>query len=89
MHVEHRLPHTLIPHSSTAISLIETAPAEIDLLNPKESPCYIAIASEHAVDRSTLTRRHRAVTKSRAAEGFNQQKFNLHQGRELIKGDST
>ena len=52
---------------------IETAITAIDSREPGESFVYQDIATECGVNRSTLSRRHRRVTQSRA-EGYEKQR---------------
>ena len=60
---------------------IEAAITAIDSREPGESFVYQDIATECGVNRSTLSRRHRRVTQSRA-EGYEKQR-NLNQLQEL------
>jgi transposase-like protein len=55
---------------------IEAALAAIESIEPGELINYTEIANHYGVVRSTLLRRHRAVTRSRIAKGINQQKLN-------------
>jgi len=63
---------------------IEAALAAIELLGPGESINYTAIAKKYGVERSTLSRRHRAITHARADEGINRRKLSPQQEKELI-----
>src|SRR3954468_21093073 len=59
--------------------------AEIESLKPGEQFSYTKIAKKYGVVRSTLTRRHQAVTQPRADKAINQQKLNPQQEQELVK----
>jgi hypothetical protein len=72
-------------HNSTTMSPIEEALLEIESLKPGEDFQYTTIARRHGVHRSTLSRRHRAVTASRAAVAAGQQKITPQQEAELVK----
>ncbi|KAK7177301.1 hypothetical protein PSPO01_16649 [Paraphaeosphaeria sporulosa] len=63
---------------------IDDAVAEINSLDPSDKLCYTKIASKHGVERSTLSRRHRAVTQSHASKTTNQQKLTPQQEAELV-----
>ena len=43
---------------------IEAALESLESLKPGESPNYTAVAKKYGVQRSTLSRRHRRVTRS-------------------------
>jgi len=64
---------------------IDDALAEIDSLDASEKLCYTKIANKYGVERSTLSRRHRAVTQSHASKITNQQKLTPQQEAELVK----
>jgi len=76
---------TLTPHNSTAMSPIKEALVEIESLEPGEQFTYTQIANKHGINRSTLSRRHRSVTASRAAIAAEQQKLTPQQEIELVK----
>jgi len=54
---------------------IEAALVAIESLGPGESINYAAIAKKYGVERSTLSRRHRAIIYTRADEGINRRKL--------------
>jgi transposase-like protein len=64
---------------------IQAAIDEIESQEPGEKFTYTEIATKYGVDRSTLSRRHRGVTASRAATADNQQKLNPQQEQELVR----
>jgi hypothetical protein len=64
---------------------MEDALAALESLDPGKSYSYSEIARKHGVDRSTLSRRHRAVTTSRAADASTRQKLNPQQELELVR----
>ena len=57
------------PQLNTTMT-IEEALAELDALSSSEEFCYAKIAKKHGVDRSTLSRKHRGVSGSRAEAGL-------------------
>ena len=63
---------------------IEAALAAIESLGPGESINYTAIAKKYGVERSTLSRRHRARTHARVDEGINRRKLSPQQEKELV-----
>jgi len=67
------------------MSPLEEALAEIESLEPSEKFIYTQIAEKHGINRSTLSRRHRAVTASRADIAAQQQKLTPQQEAELVK----
>jgi hypothetical protein len=85
MHAGLKPPQTSTPHNSATMSPIEAALAEVKALKPGQDLCYTTIAAKYVVNRSTLSRRHRAVTTSRAAKSTNQQKLNPQQKQELVQ----
>ena len=64
---------------------IDDALAEIKSLAPGEQFFYTKIADKFGVWRSTLTRRHKAETKSHASKIINQQKLTPQQEAELVR----
>ena len=64
---------------------IEAALAAIDSLEPGESINYTKIASNYQVDRSTLARRHQAISTPRIVKAINQRKLSPQQEQELIR----
>lgn len=58
------------------MDLIEAAIDWIDSLDPGEKFVYKEIADRFGVDRSTLSRRHRRVTRARAIANRNQRILN-------------
>ncbi|KAF1951392.1 hypothetical protein CC80DRAFT_387103, partial [Byssothecium circinans] len=52
---------------------IQAAIDEIESREPGEDFSYTEIATRYGVNRSTLSRRHRGVTATRAANTINQQ----------------
>jgi len=64
---------------------IDDALAEIESLEPGENLSYSKIADKYGVWRSTLTRRHKAETRSREEQAIVQQKLSVQQEVELVK----
>jgi hypothetical protein len=64
---------------------IEAAIAEIESLEPGESFSYSKLATKYNVVRSTLSRRHKALTTTRAANAVTRRKMSLQQERELVR----
>jgi transposase-like protein len=67
------------------MSSMEDALAALESLEPGKSDSYSEIARKHGVDRSTLSRRHRSVTTSRAADASTRRKLNPRQELELVR----
>jgi hypothetical protein len=63
---------------------IEEALAELDALDSSEEVCYATIARKHGVARSTLSRKHRGVSGSRAEASLARRKLQLEQKAELV-----
>lgn len=63
---------------------LEAALGELAAVNPGEDICYSKIAKKYGVVRSTLTRRHKAVSTSKTTKNISQQKLNPQQERELV-----
>ncbi|KAF1357469.1 hypothetical protein EJ07DRAFT_128969, partial [Lizonia empirigonia] len=63
---------------------LEAALREIDRLKPGEKICYTDIAKKYGVVRSTLTRRHKAITTPITTRIANRRKLNPQQEIELI-----
>jgi hypothetical protein len=85
MHHPHQNTQTSQPHNSTTMAPIDDALTALESLQPGEKFSYRKIAKEYDVDRSTLTRRHQAITQSHASKIINQQKLTLQQEIELVK----
>ena len=66
------------------MSAIEAAIKAIESLDKGEKFTYTAIAKKFGVNRSTLSRTHRAVTQPHAIKVVNQRKLNPQQEQELI-----
>ena len=64
---------------------IEEALAELDALDSSEDFCYAEIAKKYSVARSTLSRKHRGVSGSRAEAGLARRNLQPEQEAELIK----
>ncbi|KAF1361353.1 hypothetical protein EJ07DRAFT_40342, partial [Lizonia empirigonia] len=64
---------------------MEDALAELDALDSSEEVCYATIAKKHGVDRSTLSRKHRGVSGSRAEAGLARRNLQPEQEAELVK----
>jgi hypothetical protein len=64
---------------------MDAALAEIASLKSGESPNYTNMANKYGVVRSTLTRRHQAVSQSRAAQSSTRQKPNPQQEQKLVQ----
>src|SRR3954471_11156623 len=75
----------LTPDNSINMAPIDDALAEIESLEPGEKFSYKEIANKHGAWRSTLTRRHKAKTRSREEQATIQQKLSPQQEAELVK----
>jgi membrane-bound lytic murein transglycosylase B len=64
---------------------IEEALAELDALDSSDEFCYATIAKKHGVARSTLSRKHRGVSGSRAKAGLARRNLQPEQEAELVK----
>ena len=64
---------------------IQAAINEIESQEPGEDLSYTKIADKYGVERTTLSRRHRGVTTSRAAINNNKRKLDLQQEQELVQ----
>src|SRR4051812_14299518 len=64
---------------------IEAALESLKSLKLGESPNYTVIAKKYGCDRSTLSRRHRGVTRPRAEKCENQRLLNTTQEKELVQ----
>ncbi|KAF1963881.1 hypothetical protein BU23DRAFT_640646 [Bimuria novae-zelandiae CBS 107.79] len=64
---------------------IQAAIDEIESREQGEDFSYTEVATRYGINRSTLSRRHRGVTASRAATTNDQQKLNLQQEQELVR----
>lgn len=64
---------------------IDDALAEIEALESSEEFSYKNIANKYGIWRSTLTRRHKAITQSHATKIINQQKLTPQQEAELVQ----
>ena len=64
---------------------IEVAITEIESLEPGEYFTYIKMAEKFGVSRTTLSRRHRRVTRTREQADQNRKNLNEHQERELVR----
>ena len=73
------------PDNSINMAPIDDALAEIESLEPGENLSYSKIADKYGVWRSTLTRRHKAETRSREEQAIVQQKLSVQQEVELVK----
>ena len=67
------------------MAAIDDALAEADTYATGEKIPWQKIANKHGVVRSTLTRRHRAETRSREDQAIAQQNLNPQQEEELVK----
>jgi hypothetical protein len=67
------------------MSPIEAALAEIESLDLGEYFLYSKIAQRFRINRSTLSRRHRAITQAHTTKAMNQQKLSPQQERELAR----
>ena len=72
-------------HNTTTMAAIDDALAEADTYTSGDKIPWQKIANKHGVVRSTLTRRHRAETRSREDQAIVQQKLNPQQEEELVK----
>ena len=64
---------------------LEAALDALKSLKLGESPNYTTIAKQYGVNRTTLSRRHRGVTGSRAEKISNDRNLNTTQELELVK----
>ncbi|PVH92081.1 hypothetical protein DM02DRAFT_663292 [Periconia macrospinosa] len=64
---------------------IENALAELDALDSDEDFCDAEMAKKHGVARSTLSRKHRGVSGSRAEAGLARRILQPEQEAELVK----
>ena len=64
---------------------IEAAITEIESLEPGEHFTYTKMAEKFGVSRTTLSRRHRRVTRTREQADQNRKNLNEHQERELVR----
>ncbi|KAF1364640.1 hypothetical protein EJ07DRAFT_97400 [Lizonia empirigonia] len=64
---------------------LNQALAEIAQLSPSKKIQYTQIAEKYGVERSTLSRRHRGVTRSRDATDEDRQNLNPQQEKDLVK----
>jgi hypothetical protein len=64
---------------------VEAALEDIAAIDSDKETCYTTFAEKHGVERSTLSRRHRALTRSRETQAKTQQKLNPQQEEELAK----
>src|SRR5262245_26819128 len=64
---------------------IEAAIAALESLDIGEKPNYSKIAAQYGVDRSTLSRRHRGVTRSAAEKHENDRLLNTRQEYDLLQ----
>ncbi|KAF1364047.1 hypothetical protein EJ07DRAFT_172976 [Lizonia empirigonia] len=64
---------------------LNQALAEIAQLSPSKKIQYTQIAENYGVERSTLSRRHRGVTRSRDATDEDRQNLNPQQEKDLVK----
>jgi hypothetical protein len=76
---------TSTAHNSTNMTPIEAALEAIELLEPGESINYTFFANKYGVSRSTLSRRHRGVQRSRDHQYEEQRILTNQQDKELIK----
>jgi hypothetical protein len=60
------------PYNSTTMAPIDDALAHIGSLKPGDKLCYQKIADEYGVERSTLSRRHRAISQPPTTKNINQ-----------------
>ncbi|KAF1362722.1 hypothetical protein EJ07DRAFT_106390, partial [Lizonia empirigonia] len=64
---------------------LDAALAEIAQLRPSEQIFYAHFAKKYGVDRSTLSRRHRGVTRSRDAADKDRHNLSPQQEEDLVK----
>ncbi|KAJ8115208.1 hypothetical protein OPT61_g3090 [Boeremia exigua] len=64
---------------------IEAALAEADAADARNELCYATIAKKHGVDRSTLSRRHRGIIKSREEADLTRRHLSPQQEYELCE----
>jgi AraC-like DNA-binding protein len=82
---QHKSTHTLTRYNSTFMAPINDAIEAIKSLKPGEELSCTKIAEQFGVDRSTLSRKHKAIQTSHATKIINQQKLNSQQERELVQ----
>lgn len=73
------------PPQLNATMIMEEALAELDALDSNNDICYAEIAKKHSVARSTLSRKHRGVSGSRAEPGLARRNLQPEQEAELVK----
>ena len=73
------------PPQLNATMTMEEALAELDALDSDEDFCYAEIAKKHGVARSTLSRKHRGVSGSRAEAGLARRNLQPEHEAELVK----
>ena len=78
-------PQASTPPTTTHMEPIEAALAAIEAIQPRDRVNYTRVADQHDVARSTLSRRHRGATQSRAANAQSQQKLSNAQELELVQ----
>jgi hypothetical protein len=74
-----------IPQQFSATLTIEEVLAELHALNSNEDICYAEIAKRPSVARSTLSRKHRGISWSRAEAGLARCNLQPEQEAELVK----
>ncbi|KAL5400226.1 hypothetical protein PMIN03_013118 [Paraphaeosphaeria minitans] len=67
------------------MDLIQAAIDEIESRESGEEFLYTEVATKYGINRSTLSRRHRGITATRAATANNQQKLSPQQEQELVQ----
>ena len=72
-------------NNSTNMDNLEAALDALKSLKLRESPNYTTIAKQYGVNRTTLSRRHRGVTRSWAEKISNDWNLNPTQELELVK----
>jgi hypothetical protein len=86
MHIFEIIHSILVLYNSTTMDPIDLALSELALY---DKPNYSAVSKKFQVDRTTLSRRHRAVTHSAAIEQQNRQLLSPIQERTLIRHLNT
>ena len=85
MHAEHQNTQDSQRDNSTTMAPVDEALADLDSLEPGESLCYAQSARKYGVDRSTLSRRYRAITQPRATQYQERRNLTLHEEVELVR----
>jgi len=78
-------PQSSHPHNSTSMDPIDEVIAVLTPWNQAKFMIMLQLQKKHGVVRTTLMRRHKGITASRATRIFNTQKLNPQQESELVE----